>query len=87
MNHYDYYCLTDKEFYELQKGFLRRRDLELWNVRLIAYPMWHQNSEKPPAITDWLPIKSLDKKIKESIKEKRWTPEEIKSVFGQYYEA
>lgn len=85
MSHYDYYCLTDREFYELQKGFLRRRDLQLWDLRLLAYPMWHQNAEKPPKITEWMPIKSLDKK--ETIIEKRWTPEEIKKVFGQYHEA
>lgn len=61
--------------------------MQLWDLRLLAYPGWHQNADKPPTITDWLPIPRLDKENKKSIKEKRWTPEEIKKTFGEYYEA
>lgn len=43
------------------EGFGRRNSLALWKLRLLAYPAWNQNVEKPPKISEWMPIPDLDK--------------------------
>lgn len=82
LSHFEYYCLTDFEFYELQKGYQRRRDIELWNIRLMAYPGWNQNSDKPPKMTEWLPIPGLDKTESRKFSKREYN--EIQKMVEEY---